>query len=85
MAENEEELRSLFIKVKEESEKTGLKVNIKKAKSMASGCITTWQIDGKKVETVSYFICLSSKITVGGGCSHEIKRHLFFRRKAMTI
>ena len=85
MAENEEELRSFLMKVKEESEKTGLKVNIQKTKSMASGCITTWQIDGKKVETVSYFICLTSKITVDGGCSHEMKRHLFFRRKAMTI
>ena len=83
MAESEEELRSLFMKVKEESEKTGLKVNIKKAKSMASGCITTWQIDGKKVETEADFIFLGSKITADGNCRHEMKRHLLLGRKAM--
>ena len=73
MAESEEELKSLLIKVKEESEKLGLKLNIQKAKIMASGPITSWQIDGETVETVSDFIFLCSKITADGDCSHEIK------------
>ena len=77
MAESEEELKSLLMKVKEESEKVGLKVNIQKTKIMASGLITSWQIDGETVETVTDFIFLGSKITAGGDCSHEIKRHLF--------
>ena len=72
------------MKVKEESEKVGLKLNIKKTKIMASGPITSWQIDGKTVETVSGFIFLGSKITADGDCSHEIKRHLLPKRKAMT-
>ena len=84
MAESEEELKSLLIKVKEESEKVGLKLNIQKTKIRASGPITSWQIDGETVETVSDFICLGSKITADGDCSHEIKRHLLFGRKAMT-
>ena len=84
MAESEEELKSLLMKVKEESEKVGLKVNIQKTKIMASGLITSWQIDGETVETVTDFIFLGSKITAGGDCSHEIKRHLLLRRKAMT-
>ena len=75
MAESEEELKSLFMKVKEESEKVGLKLNIQKTKITASGPITSWQIDGKTVETVSDFIFLGSKITADGDCSHEIKRH----------
>ena len=75
MAESEEELKSLFMKVKEESEKVGLKLNIQKMKIMASGLITSWQIDGETVETVSDFIFLGSKITADGDCSHEIKRH----------
>ena len=75
MAENEEELRSLLMKVKEESEKAGLKLNIQKTKIMASGPITSWEIDGEPVETVSDFILGGSKITVDGDCSHEIKRH----------
>ena len=75
MAESEEELKSLLMKVKEESEKVGLKLNLQKTKIMASGPITSWQIAGEKVETVSHFIFLGSKITVDGGCSHEIKRH----------
>ena len=75
MAESEEELKSLLMKVKEESEKVGLKLNIEKTKIMASGPITSWQIDGKIVETVSDFIYLGSKITADGDCSHEIKRH----------
>ena len=83
MAESEEELKSLLMKVKE-SEKVGLKVNIQKTKIMASGLITSWQIDGETVETVTDFIFLGSKITVGGDCSHEIKRHLLLGRKAMT-
>ena len=84
MAESEEELKSLFIKVKEESEKDGLKLNIKKTKIMASGPITSWQIDGETVETVSDFIILGSKITADGDCSHEIKRRLLLGRKVMT-
>ena len=84
MAESEEELKSLLMKVKERSEKTGLKLNIQKTKIMASGPITSWQIDGETVETVSDFIFLVSKITADGDCSHEIKRHFLLRRKAMT-
>ena len=83
MAENEEEWKSL-LKVKEESEKVGLRLNIQKTKIMASGPITSWQIDGEIVETVTHFIFLSSKITVDGDCSHEIKRHLLLGRKVMT-
>ena len=75
MAESEEELKSLLIKVKEESEKVGLKLNIQKTKIMASGFITSWQVDGVKIETVTDFIFLGSKITAGGDCSHEIKRY----------
>ena len=75
MAESEEELKCLLMKVKEESEKVGLKLNIQKTKIMASGPITAWEIDGETVETVSGFIFLGSKITAGGDCSHEIKRH----------
>ena len=81
---NEEELNSLLMKVKEESEKVGLKLNIQKTKIMASSPITSWQIDGKTVETLSDFIFLGSKITADGDCSHEIKRHLFLGRKVMT-
>ena len=84
MTEGEEELRSLLMKVKKESEKAGLKLNIQKTKIMASGPITSWQIDGETVETVTDFIFLGSKITVDGDCSHEIKRHLLLARKAMT-
>ena len=84
MAESEEELKSLLLKVKEESEKVGLKLNIQRTKIMASGPITSWEIDGETVETVSNFICLGSKITADGDCSHEIKRHLLLGRKAMT-
>ena len=84
MAENEEELKNLLMKVKEESEKVGLKLNIKKTEIMASGLITSWQIDGKTVETVRDFIFLGSKIAADGDCSHEIKRCLFLGRKAMT-
>ena len=84
MAESEEELKSLLMKVKEESEKVGLKLNIQKTKIMASGPITSWQINGKAVETVSDFIFLGSKITADGDCSHEIKRHLLLGRKAIT-
>ena len=84
MAESEEELKSLLMKVKEESEKVGLKLNIQKAKIMASGPITSWQIDGETVETVSDFILGGSKITADGDCSHERKRHLLLGRKAMT-
>ena len=80
-AESEEELKSLLMKVKEESEKVGLKINIQKTKIMASGPITSWQIDGDTVETVADFIFLSSKITAGGECSHEIKRCLLLGRK----
>ena len=84
MAESEEELKSLLMKVKEESEKVGLKLNIQKTKIMASGSITSWQTDGETVETVTYFIVLSSKITEDCDCSHEIKRCLLLRRKVMT-
>ena len=84
MAESEEELKSLLMKVKEESEKVGLKLNIQKMKIMASGPITSWQIDGETVETVSDFIFLGSKITADGDCSYEIKRHLLLERKVMT-
>ena len=84
MAESEEELTSFLMKVKEESEKVGLKLNIQKTKILASGPITSWQIDGKKVETVTDFIFLVSKITADGDCSHEIKRRLLFGRKAIT-
>ena len=84
MAESEEELKSLLMKVKEESEKVGLKLNIQKMKIMASGPISSWEIDGETVETVSDFIFWCSKITADGDCSHEIKRHLFFGRKFMT-
>ena len=84
MAESEEELKSLLMKVKEESEKVGLKLNIQKIKIMASGPITSWQIDGETVETVADFIFLGSKITADGDCSHEIKRHLLLGRKVMT-
>ena len=84
MAESEEELKSLLRKVKEESEKVGLKLNIRKKKIMASGPITSWEIDGETVETVSDFILVGSKITADGDCSHEIKRHLPLERKVMT-
>ena len=84
MAESEEELKSLLMKVKEESEKVGLKLNIQKTKIIASGPITSWEIDGETVETVRDFIFGGSKITAGGDCSHEIKRHLLLGRKAMT-
>ena len=84
MAESEEELKSLLMKVKEESEKDGLKLNIQKMKIMASGPITSWQIDGKTTETVMDFIFLGSKITCNGNCSHEIKRCLLLGRTART-
>ena len=84
MAESEEELKSLLMKVKEESEKVGLKLNIQKTKIMASGPITSWQIDGKTVETVADFILGGSKITADGDCCHEIKRRLLLGRKVMT-
>ena len=80
MAESEEELKSLLIKMKKESEKVGLKLNIQKTKIMASGPITSWQIDGETMETVRNFILGGSKITVDGDCSHEIKRHLILGR-----
>ena len=83
-AESEEQLKSLLMKVKEESEKVGLKVNIQKTKIMASSPITSWQIDGETAETVSDFIFLGSKITADGDCSHEIKRRLLLGRKVMT-
>ena len=83
MAESEEELKSLLMKVKEESEKTGLKLNIKKTKNMASSPITSWQIDGETIETVTDIFILGSKITADGDCSHEIKRRLLLGRKAM--
>ena len=83
-AESEEELKGLFMKVKERSEKAGLKLNIQKMKILASGPITSWQIDGETVETVTDFIFLGSKITVHSDCSHGIKRHLLLGRKAMT-
>ena len=84
MAETEEELKSLLMKVKEESEKVGLELNIQKMKIMASSPITSWQIDGETVETVADFICLGSKITADGDCSHGIKRRLLLGRKVMT-
>ena len=84
MAENEVELKSLLMKVKVESEKVGLKLNIQKTKIMASGSITSWEIDGETVETLSDFILLGSKITADGDCSHEIKRCLLLGRKVMT-
>ena len=84
MAESEEGLKSLLMKVNEESEKVGLKLNIQKTKIMASGPTTSWQIDGETVETVSNFILGDSKITADGDCSHEIKRHLLLGRKART-
>ena len=84
MAESEEELKSLLMKVKVESEKVGLKLNIQKTKIMASCPITSWEIDGETVETVSDFIFLGSKISADGDCSHEIKRHLLLGRKVMT-
>ena len=84
MTESEEELKGILMKVKEESEKVGLKLNIQKTKIMASGPITSWQIDGETVETVRDFIFLGSKITADGDCSHEIKRHLLLGGKAMT-
>ena len=84
MAESEEELKSLLMKVKEESEKAGLKLNIQKTQIMSSSPITSWQIDGETVETVSDFVFWGSKITADGDCSHEIKRHLLLGRKAMT-
>ena len=84
IAESEEELKSLLMKVKEESEKAGFKFNIQKTKIMASGPITSWELDGETVETVSDFIFLGSKITADGDCSHEIKRRLLLGRKVMT-
>ena len=84
MAESEEELKSLLMKVKEESEKTGLKLNVQKTKIMASGPITSWEIDGKTMKTVTDFIFLGSKITADGDCSHGIERYLLLRRKIMT-
>ena len=84
MAESEEELKSLLMKVKTESEEVGLKLNIQKTKTMASGPITSWQIDGETVETLTGFILGGSKITEDGNCSHEIKRHLLLERKAIT-
>ena len=84
MAESEEELKSLLMKVKEESETVGLKLNIQKTRSMASGSIISWEIDGETVETVSDFILGAPKITEDGDCSHEIKRHLLLGRKVMT-
>ena len=85
MAESKEELKNLLMKVKEESEKFGLKLNIQKTKIMASDPITSWQIDGETVETVAEFIFLGSKITADGDCSHEIKRCLLLGRKVMTV
>ena len=84
MAESEEELKSFLMKVKEESEKVGLKLNIQKTKIVTSGPITSWEIDGETVETVSDFIFLGSKITADGDCSHEIKRHILLGRKVIT-
>ena len=83
MAESDEELKSFLVKVKEESEKVGLKLNIQKTKILASGPITPWEIDGERVETASDFIFLGSKITADGDCNHEIKRHLLLGRKVM--
>ena len=84
MTESEEELKSLLMKVKEEGEKVGLKLNIQKTKIMASGPVTSWQIDGETVETMADLIFLGSKITADGDCSREIKRHLLLGRKVMT-
>ena len=84
MAESEEKLKSLLMKVKEENEKVGLKLNIRKTKIMAFGPITSWEVDGETVETVSDCILGGSKITADGDCSHEIKRHLLLGRKVMT-
>ena len=84
MAESEEELKSLLMEVKEQSEKAGLKLNIQKTKIMASGPITSWQIDRETMETVGDFIFLGSKINADGDCSHEVKRHLLLGRKVMT-
>ena len=84
MAESKEELKSIFMKVKEESEKVGLKLNIQKTKIMASGPITSWQVDGETMETMTEFIFLDSQITANGDCSHKIKRHLLLGRKVMT-
>ena len=84
MAESEEELRSLLMKVKEERENAGLKLNIQETKIMGSSPITSWQIDGETMETVTEFIFLGSKVTADGDCSHEIKRHFLLGRKAMT-
>ena len=84
MAESEEELKSFLMKVKEESENVGLKLNIQKTKIMASGSITSWEIDGETVETVAEFLFLGSNITADGDCSHEIKRRLLLRSKVMT-
>ena len=84
MAESEDELKSLLMRVKEKSEKTGLKLNIQKTKIMVFGSIMSWQLDGEKVEAVTDFLFLSSKITAGGEYSNEVKRHLFLGRKAMT-
>ena len=84
MEESEEKLKSLLMKVNEKSEKASLKLNIQKMKIMASGLITSWQIDGETMETVRDFICGGSKITADGECSHEIKRHLLLGRKALT-
>ena len=84
MAESEEELKSLLMKVKKESEKAGLKLNIQKTKIIASSPITSWQVDGETMETVTNFIFLGSKITADGDCSHEIKSHLLLGRKSMT-
>ena len=85
MAGSEDELKSILMKVKEESEKLSLKLHIQKTKIMASGPITSWEIEGEKVETVTDFIFLSSKITADGDCSHEIKTGLLLGRKAMTV
>ena len=85
MAESEEELKNPLMKVKEESEKVGLKLNIQKTKIMASGPFTSWEIDGEKVETVSDFSFLGSKITADGDCSHDIKRHLLLGRKVCEV
>ena len=84
MAEKEEKLKSLLMKVKEETKNVGIKLNIQKTKMMASGPITSWQVDGKTVETVTEFIFLGSRITADGNCSHEIKRRLLLERKVMT-
>ena len=85
MAESKKELKSLLMKVKEENEKVGLKLNIQKTKIMASGPITSWELDGETVETVSDFILGGSKITADGDCSHEIKRHLLLGRKVINL